>query len=164
MKFDESGVGNMFFKEKSRWLIPIAGVLFFGIVISLVAKESEPFEPTQNYEVQMADELYYTDTTIQEWVDSVRDEKGVHTKQYQNFKYLLICAGTQTKEQAALALVDTVQTKKQIEVVYALIKEPSENSSNQANSPFMLVRIPSNSPLKLVAKQISEAEIPTYLE
>lgn len=155
-------VGSMnFFKQHIRWMIPIIGVLFFGITMGLISKESEPFEPTQNYEVQMADELYYSDETIKEWIDSVRGEKGVHQKTIDKFKYLLICAGTQVNDQAALALVDTIQTNKTIKVVYALVGADAE-ASNKEVQPFMLVRIPSHSSLKLVAKEISESQIPDY--
>ena len=154
----------MFFKQHIRWIVPLMGVLFFGSIIALVAKEPASFEPTEHYEVQLADELYYTDETIQAWIDSVRDEKGVHKKTIKNFKYLLICAGSQSNDQAALALVDTVQTQKEMQVVYAFIEGDAANVSEEESKPFMLVRIPANSSLKLVAKQISEDKIPAYLE
>ena len=70
----------MVFKQNIRWIVPLMGVLFFGSIVTLVAKEPASFEPTEHYEVQLADELYYTDEAIQKWIDSVRDEKGVHKK------------------------------------------------------------------------------------
>ncbi len=91
-------------------------------------------------------------------------KKEFTKKTIKNFKYLLICAGSQSNEQAALALVDTVQTQKEMQVVYAFIEGDAANVSEKESKPFMLVRIPANSSLKLVAKQISEDEISSYLE
>lgn len=144
-------------------MAPTLGVLLVSLLIILFTSHQEEFEPTLDYEVQMADELYYTNPDIQEWVDSVRAKAGTYQREIDQFTYLLICAGDRGKEGYALALVDTIQSKQKLQVVYSLIKTNEEEVNTGQTAPFMLVRIPSSSRLKLVGKQIKESEIPDYL-
>ena len=154
----------MWYQKHLRWLIPVIGLAVTIVLLVQVEQQQDPFEPTPSYEVQMADELYYTDETIQQWVDEVCQEAGTYEQKIGAYQYLLLCGGEQSKDRSALALVDTVQTETNIQVVYALVEIENEEYNQNQKAPFMLVRIPNHLNLKLVAKQISEDDISTYLD
>lgn len=147
-----------------RWLGPILGVCLTGGLIWWMTQTQQTFTPTLSYQVQLADELYYSDEAIQAWVDQVREKKGIYTQTIDKFVYLAICAGTQPDNQLALALVDTIQSNKKIEVIYSIVKQESEMVKPIPTQPFMLVRVPKSWNVKLVGKEIAESEIPAYLE
>lgn len=153
----------MCLKNYSRIIIPIIGLMSTVLVLLKMESLQDPFEPTPSYEVQMVDELYYTDETIQQWVTEVCQEAGSYEQKIDAYQYLLICGGQQTKDRYALALVDTIPSKDKMQVVYSLVEIENDEYNQGQQAPFMLVRVPSYLNLKLTAKQIPEETIPNYL-
>lgn len=154
----------MFFRKNLCYIGPVLGLLLMSLLVINFTTQQDMYKQTMDYEVQMADGFYYTNTEIQEWVDSVRSQAGIYQREIEQFTYLLICAGDQGEKGYALTLVDTIQSEQEIRVVYSLIKTQENEISEGQTTPFMLVRVPSHSYLKLGGKQISEEEIPSYLE
>lgn len=153
----------MWLKKHSRWMIPVIGLGCVIFLLFQMNRVQDPFEPTPSYEVQMVDELYYTDETIQQWVTEVCQEAGSYEQKIDAYQYLLICGGQQTKDRYALALVDTIPSKDKMQVVYSLVEIENDEYNQGQQTPFMLVRVPSYLNLKLTAKQIPEETIPDYL-
>lgn len=153
----------MFFKKNLRYIGPIFSLVLLSLSLCWFINRQDLFEPTMDYEVQLADDLYYTNPEIQKWVDSVRHEPGVYQQKMDHYMYLLICAGELSREGYSLTLVDTLQAEDTIQVIYSLIQTHPDEVSEGMTSPFMLVRVPSQWHFNLVGKAIEESEIPDYL-
>lgn len=153
-------------KEGWRWGIPAIGVMIFsGLIILFSGMNSEKPLPTETYTVQIVDELYYTDDQIRVWVDEIRNQPGTYLKEIGDYTYLAMCTGVLESTEYAIALVNTIQSNDKMEVVYSVVKHGIENNQTpDQNRPFMLVRLPSESGLKLVGREISESEIPNFLK
>lgn len=153
----------MFFKKNLRYIGPVFSLVLLSLSLCWFINQQDLFEPTMDYGVQLADELYYTNPDIQKWVDSVRHEPGVYQQKIDHYTYLLICAGELSREGYSLTLVDTLQAEDTIQVIYSLIQTHPDEVSQGVTTPFMLVRVPSQARMDLVAKAMEESEISNYL-
>lgn len=153
----------MFLKKNLRYIGPVFSLVLLSLSLCWFINQQDLFEPTMDYGVQLADELYYTNPDIQKWVDSVRHEPGVYQQKIDHYTYLLICAGELSREGYSLTLVDTLQAEDTIQVIYSLIQTHPDEVSQGVTTPFMLVRVPSQARMDLVAKAMEESEISNYL-
>lgn len=153
----------MFFKKNLRYIGPVFSLVLLSLSLCWFINQQDLFEPTMDYGVQLADDLYYTNPDIQKWVDSVRHEPGVYQQKIDHYTYLLICAGELSREGYSLTLVDTLQAEDTIQVIYSLIQTHPDEISQGVTTPFMLVRVPSQARMDLVAKAMEESEISNYL-